>query len=121
MILRTIRSVSTTSSSTRISHYCRDQVKKHDYDRYLSSLFIPSNHRDHVWALGAFNIELAMIKDIVSDINIGKMRFAWWRETIDRLFDGSVPEHPVAQGLAMAIEQRNISQSWLKRLISERV
>ncbi len=118
---RFVRTLSTTPSSTRISNYCRDQLKKHDYDRYLSSLFISSDHREHVWALGAFNIELATIKDTVSDSNLGKMRFAWWRDSIDRMFDGKVPEHPVAQGLALAIEQRSISKSWLKRLISERV
>jgi NADH dehydrogenase [ubiquinone] 1 alpha subcomplex assembly factor 6 len=57
-----------------------------DYDNYLTSLFLPTEVRKAAWAIRAFNVETAKIKDVVSDTNLGKMRFAFWREAVKDIY-----------------------------------
>lgn len=111
------------SSSAPVSpmEYCGNQLRVHDYQAYLCSLFVPSQDRHRIWALGALNVELAQVRDVVSDTQIGKIRLAWWRDTIEQTWSGSPPAHPVAQALALAKDGRQLSKSWLLRLVSERV
>jgi NADH dehydrogenase [ubiquinone] 1 alpha subcomplex assembly factor 6 len=102
--------------------HCRNQLHKFDYNSYLCSLFLPAADRPLAWAIGAFNIETAQVRDIVSDVNVGKMRLSWWRQTIDQIFTGnSPPHHPVALGLAYAVQRRSLSKRWFLRIINERV
>ncbi len=50
-------------------------------------------------ALRAFNVEVASIQSQVSENITGQMRFQFWEDTIDNLFAGTVPEHPVCREL----------------------
>ena len=115
-----IRSMSSKPQVSPIE-YCANQLRTHDYQAYLCSLFVPSQDRHRIWALGALNVELAQVRDVVSDTQIGKIRLAWWRDTIEQTWNGSPPAHPVAQALALAKDGRQLSKSWLLRLVSERV
>jgi NADH dehydrogenase [ubiquinone] 1 alpha subcomplex assembly factor 6 len=59
-----------------------------DSEHYLSGLFFPRNTRKHYFAVRAFNIELAIIKDVISDSdpNIGTMRLDFWRQVINSCY-----------------------------------
>lgn len=84
-------------------------------------------------ALRAFNIELASIRESVSNTDIGRMRMQFWRDSLDKVFAGIPPQQPVALALAHAIQEqelhrlhRNSSEDttmsliWFKRIITER-
>jgi NADH dehydrogenase [ubiquinone] 1 alpha subcomplex assembly factor 6 len=85
-------------------------------------------------ALRAFNIELASIRESVSNTDIGRMRMQFWRESLDKVFAGVPPQQPVALALAYAIQEQELynqqtpnatgetgmSLIWFKRMITER-
>jgi phytoene synthase len=80
-------------------------VRAGDRDRYLASLFAPDDRRPHLHALYAFNIELARIRDQVSEPAIGEIRLQWWIDALPSIHAGAPPGHPVAVALAGAIKQ----------------
>jgi len=79
-----------------------DTVRRLDRDRYRAALFAPRPQRDHLLALSAFNIELARVREEVSDATLGEIRLEWWREALERAQRGEVIGHPVADALALA-------------------
>jgi len=79
-----------------------DTVRRLDRDRYRAALFAPRPQRDHLLALSAFNIELARVREEVSDATLGEIRLEWWREALERAQGGEVIGHPVADALALA-------------------
>ncbi|RKP26961.1 isoprenoid synthase domain-containing protein [Syncephalis pseudoplumigaleata] len=126
-------SSSTTAAAVKVSPqdalaYCRDLVRKHDYDHYLCGLLYPRNVRDGYWALRSLFIELSLIRDVVSESHIGQMRLQFWRDAIEQLFSGGPPrQHPVLVAIAHTLTasmahggKPAVSASWIKRIISER-
>ena len=59
-----------------------------DPDRTLAALFAPRGCRADLFALYAFNVELARIAEQVSEPSLGAIRLQWWREALDRAADG---------------------------------
>ena len=62
--------------------YCAQEVRRHDRARYLSSLFAPDERREDLFALYAFNLEVAKTAEVVSEPMLGQIRLQWWREAI---------------------------------------
>ena len=62
--------------------YCHDLVRAGDKDRYLASLFAPDELRPYLLALYAFNIEIARVRETVSEAALGEIRLQWWRDAI---------------------------------------
>lgn len=60
--------------------------RKHDYENYLCIPFYPRELQNAQYAIRAFNVELASIRENVSNPMIGKMRTQFWKETIDKTF-----------------------------------
>ncbi|XP_035679085.1 NADH dehydrogenase (ubiquinone) complex I, assembly factor 6-like [Branchiostoma floridae] len=91
-----------SASTTRQSHgqYCMDLVRKHDYENYLCVLLLPSTAHQAAFAVRAFNVELALVRDSVTDKNIGKMRMQFWKDTLSDIYRERPPQQPVAQELA---------------------
>jgi phytoene/squalene synthetase len=79
---------------------CEETVRRADPDRYLSALFAPSERRPLLFALYAFNHELARIGDAVREPMMGEIRLAWWREAVLEAQDGRPRAHDVARALA---------------------
>ncbi len=44
--------------------HCVALVREADHDRYLATLFAPAEHRDALYALYAFNVEIARVRDV---------------------------------------------------------
>ncbi|CAG8504199.1 9508_t:CDS:2 [Paraglomus brasilianum] len=94
--------------------------RKHDYENYLISAFYPKEARPAHVAVRAFNLEIAMVRENVSNPHIGSMRMQFWRETIDGVFKGNPPRHPIALILSDVLKRSRLSPLFFKRVIDER-
>ena len=103
-----------------MSDHCQELVAKADKDRFLSCLFAPRDTQPHLFALYAFNVEIARIRETVSEPQIGLVRQQWWLDTIDGIYAGHTPDHPVAQALAQAIAKGDLPKHALRNLIIAR-
>ena len=95
-------------------------AKRGDADRYASALFAPSNVRPHLFALIAFNVELARIAEQVSEPQLGEIRLQWWREALPRAMAGETIGHPVADAVGRSASVRALSKHLLDALIDAR-
>ncbi len=100
--------------------YIARQVRGHDYDRYFATLFCPAGRRPALFALYAFNLEIATIRETVSEPLIGRMRLQWWRDTIDAIYQGRPPDHPVAAAVADAAASCELAREPFDRMIDGR-
>ncbi len=99
---------------------CARQVRRHDNDRYLAALFAPVDRREALFALAAFNLEIAKIREVVSEPMLGEMRLQWWREVIDEIAGGRSRKHEVVEPLATATRQFDLPIRDLLPLIDAR-
>jgi len=100
--------------------YTATQVRRDDNDRYLTALHAPAARREALFALYAFNIEIAKTRETVSEPMIGQIRLQWWREAIDEAYAGKVRDHAVLHPLAAAIEAHDLSRGHFDALIDAR-
>jgi NADH dehydrogenase [ubiquinone] 1 alpha subcomplex assembly factor 6 len=100
--------------------YCGGEVRRHDNDRYLTALHAPASRREALFALYAFNVEIAKTRETVSEPVIGQIRLQWWREAIDEAYAGTVRDHAVLRPLAAAIEEHGLSRRHFDALIDAR-
>ena len=103
-----------------MSRDIQELVATSDKDRYLTSLFAPQEKREHLLALYAFNIEITRISETVSEPHIGLVRQQWWLDTIDGIYAGNTPDHPVAQALAKTIAFADLPKQSFSNLIIAR-
>ena len=88
---------------------CGEIVRTGDPDRFRTALFATPEAREHLFALYAFNLEIAKIAPMVSEPMLGEIRLQWWREALDQIYgDGPVRAHEVTTPLAVAVKV-----SWL--------
>ena len=52
--------------------YCGETVRKHDPDRFLLSMFAPPESREALWALYAFNHEIAKTREVVTETQVAR-------------------------------------------------
>lgn len=100
--------------------YCLEQVRRHDRDRYLTCLFAPADRRDALFALYAFNLEVAKTAEIVSEPMIGRIRLQWWRDAIDNIYAGAPVAHHVVDPLHAAVIGHRLPRDPFDRLIDAR-
>jgi NADH dehydrogenase [ubiquinone] 1 alpha subcomplex assembly factor 6 len=115
-------------STTANADYCLNLVKSHDFENYLIGLLVPRQDRSHFFAVHAFNVEMALIKSSTLDNkNAARMRCKWWLELLSHVydsgggFDQSSYQHPVAQSLSLAIQERSLSRRWLEYIVESRL
>ncbi|CEL62485.1 NADH dehydrogenase (ubiquinone) complex I, assembly factor 6 OS=Bos taurus GN=NDUFAF6 PE=2 SV=1 [Rhizoctonia solani AG-1 IB] len=106
--------------TSEANEYCRELVRKHDYEAYLSSYFYPRAAQPGYFALRAFNIELAMIRETVSRPIIGKMRMQFWRDAIKSITNDKPTKHPIAIALHEASQKAKLPPYYLKRMVDSR-
>ncbi len=96
-------------------------TRRHDRDRFQTALFAPAAHREALFALYAFNYEIARVREAVTQPMLGRIRLEWWRENIAAAFaGGAVRRHPVAEALTTAIRGRGLERSHFERIIDAR-
>jgi 15-cis-phytoene synthase len=110
------------NQSTRPDYaYCEELVRRHDQDRWLASLFIPQDRRRHIHALYAFSLEIARVKDIVSEPLLGEIRFQWWRDALEGKNAGEARANPVSAALLDTIARFDLPKKLLLELIEARI
>src|SRR6516225_10764685 len=93
-------------------------VRRHDRDRFQTALFAPAAKREALFALYAFNYEIARVRESVTEPALGHIRFEWWRETIAAAYDGvPPPRHPVAEALSEVIGTFAPTREHFERLL----
>ncbi|KZT25396.1 hypothetical protein NEOLEDRAFT_359523 [Neolentinus lepideus HHB14362 ss-1] len=100
--------------------YCKDLVRKHDYESFLMSPFYPEYLRGGYFALKAFYVELAMLQESVSNSMVGKIRMQFWRDAIKDISDNRPPHHPIALALHDASRRAHLPSYHLKRIVDAR-
>lgn len=99
---------------------CAGIVRRHDNDRFLTALFAPAEGREDLFALYAFNHEVAKTREVVSEPTLGLIRLQWWRESLDGAFAGTPRRHEVVEPMAAAIKRRGLDRRQLETLIDAR-
>uniref|UniRef100_A0A3Q2XUX2 NADH dehydrogenase (ubiquinone) complex I, assembly factor 6 n=1 Tax=Hippocampus comes TaxID=109280 RepID=A0A3Q2XUX2_HIPCM len=119
-----IRSVRAAASATAdVQHnerFCLELVRSRDYEGFVCSLLLPEAARRSALALRAFNVELAQVKDSVSQKSLGLMRMQFWKTAIEEIYRDKPPNQPVSVELWRAVKKHNLTKRWLTRIITER-
>jgi NADH dehydrogenase [ubiquinone] 1 alpha subcomplex assembly factor 6 len=100
--------------------YCAEQVRRHDNDRFLCGLFAPAAAREGLWSLYAFNLELARIRESVSQPLLGHIRLRWWIDALDAIYARQPPHHQVALALGDTVQRFDLDRGYLDRMIAGR-
>ncbi|MGE0257125.1 MAG: phytoene/squalene synthase family protein [Alphaproteobacteria bacterium] len=96
-------------------------VRRRDRDRYQTALFAPADRREALFALYAFNFEIARIREAVTQPMLGQIRLQWWREVIEAAFSGGpARRHEVALPLVTTIRNFGLSRASFDRIIDTR-
>jgi len=96
-------------------------VRQADPDRYLSALYAPEAKRTALFALYAFNAEIAGIRDRIREALPGEVRLQWWREVIDSGSPRAADGHPVAEALLAAIEEHHLPRAAFNNYLEARL
>ena len=97
--------------------HCAALVREADRDRYLAALFAPAEHRDALFALYAFNVEISRIRELAREPMPGEIRLQWWREVLEGGRDSEAAAHPVAAALRAALGRYGLLAAPLLQLL----
>lgn len=98
--------------------YCAGLVRSGDHDRFLTTLFASEPARASLFALYAFNLEIARVQELVSEPLLREIRLQWWREGIEAIYTGQpVRANPVLQALENSIRQHTLPRQPFDALI----
>ncbi len=96
-------------------------VRRHDRDRFQTVLFAPAARREALFALYAFNSEIARVRERITQPILGRIRLEWWRASIATAFEGGpIRHHIVIEPLTRAIRDLALTRAHLDRLIDAR-
>lgn len=101
-----------TTELTRLTEF----VRRHDPDRFLTSLFAPAEKRAALLALYGFNHELARAREAVREPFMARIRLQWWREVVE----GARRAHEIAGPLGDAIAAGGLDRADLLAMIEAR-
>jgi phytoene synthase len=101
--------------------HCESLVSEGDPDRFFASLFAPADKRPYLFALYAFSLEIARVREAVSAPMPGEIRLQWWRDALQGETRGDVKANPVAAALDETIVRFRLPRSALVDLVDARV
>ncbi len=87
--------------------YCEAKTAQSGSSFYYSFLSLPTDKRRAIIALYAFCREVDDVADANSDIPIKRLKLAWWRDEIKRLF-AQQAQHPITLALTPVIAAYNL-------------
>lgn len=100
--------------------HCEELLKTHDRDRWLACMFAPAALRPRLHALYAFSLEIARVRETVSDPMPGEIRMQWWVDAIEGEARGDVRAHPVAAALIDTIRAFSLPRAAFTDLVEAR-
>lgn len=96
--------------------YCQKKAAQSGSSFYYAFLFLPPERRRAITALYAFCREVDDAVDEPSEASVARVRLAWWRDEVARLYAGQ-PEHPVTRALQPFIERFELSAERLGEIM----
>lgn len=99
---------------------CEETVKRSDPDRYWAALFAPPEKRPLLFALYAFNHEIARVGEAVREPMLGAIRLQWWREAVEGAREGKPREHDVVWALAEVFARTHPPMEMFETLLAAR-
>ncbi|HEY6254666.1 MAG TPA: squalene/phytoene synthase family protein [Xanthobacteraceae bacterium] len=108
------------AETPRLPHqvaHCEALVRAADKERYLAALFAPAACRGALYALLAFNVEIARVREVIREPLAGEIRLQWWSDAIAGNGAGDVQSNPVAGALLAAVAQHRLPRELLIGLI----
>lgn len=100
--------------------YCAEVVRATDRDRYLATLFAPVEKRGALYALYAFNSEVARVREVARQPLPGEIRLQWWSDVLRGERGDEAGANPVASALLAALERYQVASAKLIDLIDAR-
>jgi len=97
--------------------YCAARVREADRDRYLATLFAPAGRREALFALYAFNTEIARVRGLAREPMPGEIRLQWWREVLAGERVDEAQAHPAAAALLETLARHRIGTGLLVGLL----
>jgi 15-cis-phytoene synthase len=97
--------------------FCANLVRGSDFERYAATLMVAPELRRSLLALYAFNIEIARIREQISQPLAGEIRLQWWSDLLIGAAHGEAAANPVAAELLTAIERRALPREAIERMI----
>ena len=97
--------------------HCEALVRTADKDRFLATLFAPADKRGPLFALYAFNAEIASVRDRAREPMPGEIRLQWWRDVINGERTGEAAANPIAAALSEIIARFSLPEQRLLDLI----
>ncbi len=101
------------------AHAFSEAVQKGDPDRYLAILYAPADRREALWALYAFDLEIAEIRHRVREPLPGEIRIQWWRDVIAA--GGEAGGHPLADALLDTIRNHSLPVQAFENYLDARI
>ena len=127
------RDLPSSSAALSAIDYCISLVKQHDFDSYLAGLLVPKIYRGSYFAIRAFHVELALIKDQARrNALTGRVRFQFWRDIVADTFSNaslvtnaspspsSSSKTPVAQALQIYANELRPAARYFQRAVDAR-
>lgn len=100
--------------------HCEALVRAADRERFLAALFAPANRRNALFALYAFNIEIARVREAVREPLAGEIRLQWWSDALTGSARGDAEANPVMAALKATVIRYGLSLDALQALIAAR-
>ncbi|MEO8937188.1 MAG: presqualene diphosphate synthase HpnD [Burkholderiaceae bacterium] len=97
--------------------YCQEKAARSGSSFYYAFLFLPPPRRAAITALYAFCREVDDVVDESTDPSLAARTLQWWREEIERLYEGA-PTHPVTRALAPHLAPFRITKNRLLEIIA---
>lgn len=91
---------------------CAALVEKGDPLRFRTVMAAPLAAREKLFALYAFNVEVARAPWVTQEPMIAEMRLQWWRDALDEIAQdaGKIRRHQVVTPLARVIDTTSATQ-----------
>jgi phytoene synthase len=74
------------------------QFRRYDPERWRATLFAPAPLRARLTALYAFNVEIARVRETVSEPMLGQIRLQWWREALAEIAAANISAAKISAG-----------------------
>jgi phytoene synthase len=97
--------------------HCEMLVRAADKDRYLATLFAPADKRGPLFALYAFNAEIASVRERARDPMPGEIRLQWWRDVLNGERAGEAAANPIAAVMLETIVRFSLTKQRLLDLV----
>jgi phytoene synthase len=100
-----------------IAPHCEQLIRAGDKDRFLATLFARAEQRGPLFALYAFNLEIAGVRDRVREPMAGEIRLQWWRDVLSGERSGEAGANPVAAALLETVRRFDLPEAPFADLI----